>query len=691
MARIAQKDKARKIYEEFDRYRSQRLEWLRAAAADMDYYYGKQWSEDEVQELQARGKAPLVFNIIKPQVDTKVSIMTSSSPGWKVLPRGDEDRYIANVWNDVLNYIWYNSHGLMELKASVLNYCRVGLGWMQVDIDPFADLNRGEVIVNDIAHQYVYVDPESRKFDFSDARKIFVSKRIPRSTAKMLYPDKVKQINKAEADNDNDFAMSENYDGQQLVITPTDYDFFDRTGQDKIRIIEQYEMVYKDFYAIYMLDDVSPIFMTKEEYETTELAPGFELDEVKLKRCRRIITIGQSIVISDEILPISDFPIIPMVNVHTNTPYPHGDIRGMRDMQDEKNKRRMVIIHSAMASATGRVMAARGTVEADIWEKKAGIPAAVLEYEAIPGIKEPVPFPNDQLPAHLFVMEENSRADAEYFNGVYPTMMGNAADSPDTYRATLMMEETGTRRIRGMDMSVIEHSLGRLGRVALEFAQSLYTDVKVMRVVGEDKEMQQIVVNEPAFDAETGMITRRYNDLSIGQFDVVCVGGSTMPTNRIALAEMFENWFQMGLVDDQAVLYKAGIADADKILARKGQMAQLTQMVEKDQESIKELNGMIQTLKKMLTQQEIRITDKEFELMKRAELIALEAEARVQKVLMRANTENFNKELAMAKKMANTAMNERLNAAMNMSKAALRVANERAKNRSEGKAGKSSE
>lgn len=639
---------ARRSYELYENFRAQRSPWMQEVSMDSNYYWSNQWTLEEKNDLAMRGKAPLVFNIVRPHVDTKKGIITANRPAFRSIPRGDEDVGIASVWDNMLSYIWYISKGQMQFGEVIHDYCVPGIGWFMVDLDPFADEGNGEVIVRHVPYHHVYVDPTARLKDLSDARRIIVSVRIPREAAVLLYPDKKNLIKRATADGVDDWP-DVTHTSESGIITPGSYDYTDRYTQDYVRIIELYELSYRPYYKVRYDPGMAPEYIEKAIFEK-DTSAIVEAEEVLLKRCKRTTTVGQEHVIADEILPIDDFPLVPIVNVHTNTPYPHGDVREMRDPQNEKNKRRMVIINHAMSAGTNRTMAADGTVDVKMWERKAGIPGAVLTYTAMPNVDKPSPFPSEQLPNAFFAMEERSVRDAEYLTGIHPVMMGDPTNAPDTYRATLMMEETGTRRIRGNDMATIENALSRLGCVVLQVAQNHYTKEKIVRVIGENGAMTRFVVNQAELD-DRGNMVRTTNDLSVGQFDVICVGGSTLPSNRMAQLEMYEQWYSMGLVDREAVLRKADLPDVDEILQRVGEVQQLQGALSQQGEEIKNLQGILQTLRRQLIQQDIKMTEKEYELLKQAELVAVQAQAKVAKALMVSRADSFAKSLTASQGM----------------------------------------
>ena len=87
----------------------------------------------------------------------------------------------------------------------------------------------------------------------------------------------------------------------------------------------------------------------------------------------------------------------------------------------------------------------------------------------------------------------------------------------------------------------------------------------------------------------------RINDITKGHYDVIVVAGSTLPSNRWALLQEYKEMFQMGLVDDRAVLTHTEMPDAERILERTGMLKQMQQMIQQVQEENKKLKGDLQT------------------------------------------------------------------------------------------------
>jgi small-conductance mechanosensitive channel len=106
--------------------------------------------------------------------------------------------------------------------------------------------------------------------------------------------------------------------------------------------------------------------------------------------------------------------------------------------------------------------------------------------------------------------------------------------------------------------------------------------------------MSEIAINKKLYD-DKGNEIGVFNDITVGNYDVVIVTGSTLPTNRYAQLELYMDAYKNGLIDRQEVLKKTEVFDIEGVLERTDTIAKLEQAVEQAQEQIKELKGDLQT------------------------------------------------------------------------------------------------
>jgi hypothetical protein len=197
------------------------------------------------------------------------------------------------------------------------------------------------------------------------------------------------------------------------------------------------------------------------------------------------------------------------------------------------------------------------------------------------------------LPNELYKNETDAKNDIDHQLGLYEMMQGNSQAAPQTYKATIALDEFGQRKIKSK-LADIESGLTRAGHVAIRLMQELYTTEKVFRVVNPNNSLSEFVVNKKLVDDKSGEV-KIFNDITIGKYDVIVVAGSTLPSNRFAELEFYMDAMKNGLVDRQEVLKKTEIFDMEGVMERTDTIAKLEQALKGAQEQIKKLQGDMQT------------------------------------------------------------------------------------------------
>ena len=82
----------------------------------------------------------------------------------------------------------------------------------------------------------------------------------------------------------------------------------------------------------------------------------------------------------EQILPLSEYPIIPVIYNHTGTPYPVGAVLPMIGKQREINKAHQIMLHNANLASNLRWLYTEGSVDEEEWEKYSSSPGALLKY-----------------------------------------------------------------------------------------------------------------------------------------------------------------------------------------------------------------------------------------------------------------------------------------------------------------------
>lgn len=304
-------------------------------------------------------------------------------------------------------------------------------------------------------------------------------------------------------------------------------------------------------------------------------------------------------------LPVSEYPIVPIVYQHAGTPYPQSAVSPLVGKQQEINKAHQIMIHNANLSSNLRWIYEEGSVPEDEWEQYSSSPGALLKYRQ--GFTPPTPVQPLPLNNAFYTITQQGKQDMEYLSGISPAMQGVQGEEHETYRGLLALDEFGTRRIKAWMQTIVEPSLEHIGRVFTEVAQKTYTAHKVFRVVNPNNLDEEKVaeINIPIYN-DFGKAIEKYNNYGTANFDIRIVAGSTMPINRWALIDEYFRWFQAGLIDDIAMLSETDIRGKENIIKRKSVYAQLQQQVASMEESLKDKEGTIETLERQLVQSGIK-------------------------------------------------------------------------------------
>ena len=292
------------------------------------------------------------------------------------------------------------------------------------------------------------------------------------------------------------------------------------------------------------------------------------------------------------VLPVSDYPIVPMVNIHNRNPYPESDVRIYRPLQEYINKIRSLIIAHASTSTNTKLLIPRGSVNKKQLEAEWGrAGTAVIEFDAelgAPVVAGPVPLPNE-----LYKNEAEAKHDLEYGFGIYEIMQGGNDGAPSTYRGTVAIDEYGQRRMKSRQDD-LENMLNELARRCVPLIQQLYTQEKVIRLVepsGTERETNMNMVTYDMF----GQVLEKVNDITVGTYDIKVVTGSTLPSNRFAQFDYYMELYKAGLIDQIELLKKTEVVDVDGVLSRHGEMQKLVNQVQGLEQSMKGVQGDLQT------------------------------------------------------------------------------------------------
>ena len=347
--------RAKEIRELFDRWSNAREDWDVAAREDIDFYLGNHFSADELDELSSRNQSAVPMDRLYSAIEQFKAIITSKPPKFSAVGREDSDTKLANVWKVILEYIWDISDGDEQFKQAVHDYAVTGLGYFYAYIDKEADYGRGEIKFKHLNPFKVYVDPNSRDRYFDDATGMMVSHIMSKMQLLDAYPqlgqpieegEETLLIDKIETVSEEDWPDNSNKRTMDS-FTPDvvkDYDY--QGSSEKYRLIENYSKVKVPYYRLLDKRNNQEKIVSKEQFDALSQDKQFlgainkgliDFVEVQQTRIRQTCAVGQ-IVLYDLVLDTDIYPIVPVPNIWTNTPYPMSDVRKNKDFNGSSIK-----------------------------------------------------------------------------------------------------------------------------------------------------------------------------------------------------------------------------------------------------------------------------------------------------------------------------------------------------------------
>ena len=594
----------------YRRWRNARSSWDTEARYDVDFYHGNHFTSEEVDELQSRNQADVPMDRIGPAIEKFKAVLTSRPPAFTMTPREDSDVKVASVWRTIMGYVWGNSNGDWQLKQAIHDYATTGMGYLYAYVDPESDFGRGDVKFTYVNPFRVYVSPNTRNRWYDDAEGVILSTILTGEQVVGLYPELGEQENPETGEKelgiiqDLDTYLEEDYpsamnSNSKNVFTPaevTDLDYFERS---KYQILERFYKVKVDFYRVIDIQTGEEAVFSEDEYqeflennrEQLE-ASQYEVIPVKQTRVKVCASIGQ-IVLYETILNTDQYPVVPIPNLFTETPYPKSDVSRARPMQRLLNKLWSLALSHAQASGGLKLLVPLGSVE-DLGqlERDWANPNAVIEVDSTQGEPHfPAPQP---LAGEFYRLIQQCEFYIDFTFGLPEMMHGFSEKAPETVKGTERMIALGTERPKSK-LRDIEFSINRLGQVLYNLSKGHYTYKKIFRLTNANNDLTEAMVNY--YDEKTGAILdlkkERHN---LGQHDLRIEPGSTLPTNKWAELGVYMEAYQMGIVDKVEVLKKnPEIFDKEAILRRTDEKNQLMQQVQAMEEQIKNLEGDLQT------------------------------------------------------------------------------------------------
>ena len=637
----------------YRQWRDSRSEWDTEARKDIDFYLGNHFTQDESDELSQRNQADIPMDRVSAAIEKFKAVLTSRPPAFTITPREDSDVQVASLWRSILGYVWEKSDGDWQMKQAIQDYATTGMGYLYAYIDSESDFGRGDVKFTYVDPFRVYASPSSRNRWFSDSDGIILSTILTGEQAVNLYPeldDKVdpetgeeipgliKSISGFTYD-EEDYPSSQNRNSMS-VFTPAEVKDKDYFEVNKYQVLERFYKVKVPYYRVIDMQTQDESILSQEEYSQfyQENIEAFEIGaftaiEVLQTRVKVCASMGE-VVLYEQILNTDEYPIIPLPNIWTGTPYPKSDVSRARPMQRLLNKLWSLALSHAQASAGLKLLVPLGSVEdLDQLEKDWANPNAVIEVDSSQGEPHyPAPQP---LAGEFYRLIQQSEFYIDFIFGLPEMMHGFAEKAPETMRATERMIALGSERPKSK-LRDIEFSVNKLGKVLYNLSKGHYTYKKIFRLAQPNNNITEVMANFYT-DVSGAVVDLKKDKHILEQHDIRIEPGSTMPSNKYAELNVYLEAFQMGIVDRYEVLKKnPELFDKEGIMRRTEEKQLMQQQMQAMEEQIKNLQGDLQTAQRESVSDRKRVEVEKF----KSRLAEVNSESKADRRVQRGKLEN---------------------------------------------------
>lgn len=489
---------------------------------DSEFTLGiNQWPPDIASSRQKAGRPCLTENRMLPFVHQVVNDIRQTRPAVVVNPVDNKgDRDIADILQGIIRNIEYTSDANTAYDMAAWNAITAGYGWLRVHTC-YADeesFNKEIKILRVPMFNSVFLDPNSREADGSDAEYAFVYCDMPIEKFKREYPN----------------AAEVSFSG-----------YGDSWATDKtVRIAEYFYRVYEEK-TICQMPDGS--IVSEEECKAMGVEP-INRRRVQMPKVKWAKITGA------EVLEETDWegiyiPIVPVYGLEVwqdNRRRSYSLVHQAKDPQRRLNYwlSASTEIIALQPKAPFILMEGQQRGNEDLWETANTDNLAYLTYA-------PVELPNGQVyldkpqrqnpPAGSPAMTQEMLFAADGIKstlGIFNASLGERGNETSG-KAILARQAEGDNATFHFSDN-LANSIRQLGRIIVDLIPKIYTNAQMLRIIGEDGTPQNVPVNQVAIKSGKKILPYQSGvrgdlmqiDLGAGKYDVVCRMGASYATKR---------------------------------------------------------------------------------------------------------------------------------------------------------------
>lgn len=508
---------------ELDRQADSRIQ----QSIDEDFYDSIQWSEEDAYELRKRGQAPISLNVIAQTINWIIGSEKRGRTDFNVLPREKNDSQPAERKTQLLKYLSDVNRTQFHRSRAFEDAVKVGIGWLE---DGIQNEDDGEPVYSGYeSWRNILWDSSSTELDLSDCRYVIRTKWVDEDVAKAYFPDRSELIYKSASEADRmsfdaeygDEVMDshemalEGYSGDRMLSV---------NHRRRVRMIEVWftrpervDRIIQGDFAGEIYDPEHPGHQAVVE----EMGQDVIASRTMLRMYLAVMTPQGLCYLGPSPYRHNQFPFTPIWGYRRGRDnLPYGVIRGLRDIQEDINKRASKALYIL---SSNKVIMDEGAVE-DIEEfrREVARPDSIITKK--PGRELVLNADRELAGAHLELMNRHIGM-IQQVGGVTDELLGRTtnATSGKAIEARQMQGSMTTAKL----FDNLRYAVQAQGEKQLSLVEQFFTEEKRFRITNMRGTPEYVAVNDGLPE----------NDIARSRADFVISEGEWRATMRQAQAD----------------------------------------------------------------------------------------------------------------------------------------------------------
>jgi hypothetical protein len=501
---------------------------------------GEQWPDYAVKS-RGKERCMLTINKMPAFIRQVVNDARQNKPRIAVKPVDDKaDPLTAKVYDGLIRNIEYTSNADVAYDTGAEFAVSMGWGYWRVAIDyACEDSFDKDIRIERIANPFsIYGDPHSTAADSSDWNLAFVVDQL----SKDEFEDKYKGADKVSWDSGSYGELKQPWkDGDQVQIA-------EWWSREEV----------PDSLLMVQLASGEKLVVKKSRYEEKKAefdAGGAQVMEERPTRSYKVV---QRIMSGAEILETNDWagkyiPLIPCYGEELNVDsrrYFRSLIRDAKDAQRMHNFWRTASTELVALAPKTPWIGRKGAFDSDQakWESANTQNHAYMEYDGpeAPQRQQFVGVPAGHLQEAL-----NANDDMKAIMGLYDASLGARSNETSGVAINARQQEGDVSTFHFLDN--LRRAIAHTGRILLDLIPAVYTGERMIRVLGDEGQVQNIPLGQPVAVMPDGShqpvppgtpqqalpqgVNLKVYDLTLGKYDLAVEAGPSNTTQRQASVE----------------------------------------------------------------------------------------------------------------------------------------------------------